>query len=211
MAEETQQLVISVVVADDQPSYAFGLKTLLETLSDDVRVVGVATSADEGLRLVQEHMPDLVLMDVRMPGREGVEAAKKIHQIFPSVKVVMLTVSDSPEDVGETLRAGARGYLTKDINPEELLASLRAVMADEIVLAPFAAAILVGNTAPVALRDSELHVLSLLADGKDLAQIAKDICVSESTLKRMIRGIQVKLQAENRMQAVVTAAKRGLI
>ncbi len=212
MDQATPNRPITIVAVDDHPSYAHGLKTLLESLSPELSVVGVGTNAHEGMRLVDEFEPDIVLMDVRMPTREGVEAAKKIRDQHPLVKIVMLTASDNAEDVIETLRAGVRGYLMKDIDPEELVAALRVVMADEVVLAPFAASLLLEPIATaIPLTDEQIHILKLLAEGVDLAEAAKEICVSESTLKRSIRAIQEKLQVDNRMQAVVAAAKRGLI
>ncbi len=212
MNDDLNGRAISVVAVDDHPSYAHGLRTLFEVLSRDLRVVGVATNVDEALALVERAMPDIALLDVRMPGREGVEVAKKIGQLFPSIKIVMLTVSDNPEDVLETLRAGASGYLTKDITPEDLFAALKSVMCGEIVLAPAAASALVASAhSALPLDDVEVQILKLLATGAELSEIAAEVLMSESTLKRAIQAIQRKLEVDNRMQAIATAARRGLI
>jgi DNA-binding NarL/FixJ family response regulator len=204
---------VRIVAVDDHPTYVRGLKVLLETLAEDIEVAGIATSPQEGLDQVAEHRPDIVLMDVRMPGSEGCETARKIRQLFPEVKVVMLTVSDDPRDVYDTMEAGVRGYLSKLAEPEELIAALRSVHAGEVVLAPFAARLSFEDASRrlIPLTDAELHTLKLSARGLENAQIAKELAVSESTLKRMFREIQRKLGVDNRIQAVVVAAKKGLV
>ncbi len=204
--------MIRVVAVDDHPTFVEGLKVLLENVADDFDVVGTATTVQGGLDQIARLLPDIALLDIRMPHAEGAEAARKICQHFPSVKVVMLTVSDDPRDIRETLEAGARGYLSKESTPEELIAALRSVHAGEIVLAPVAASVSFapgGGMAP--LTDAEVHLLSLYARGLDQSSIAKELVVSESTLKRMFNEVQRKLGAENRVQAIVMATKKGLI
>jgi len=203
---------IRVVAVDDQPTYAFGLKTLLTALADDIEVVGVATNGAEGIDVVGDELPDLVLMDIRMPTLEGVEAARKIHQLFPGVKIIMLTVSEDPRDVHASLMAGVMGYLSKDVEPEQLIAAIRAVRGGEIVLCPFAASVSFLDAAQVApLTDAEIHILKLMARGCEHATIAGDLAVSDSTLKRMMHDVHRKLGVSNRLEAVFVAAKRGLI
>lgn len=204
---------IRVVAVDDHPTFVEGLKILLEALVGDIEVVGIATNPDEAIDVVSDELPDIVLLDVRMPRSEGCEVARKIGQLFPDVKVVMLTVSDDPRDVQETLEAGVRGYLSKLAEPDELIAALRAVHAGEVVLAPFVASLSFGapENRMLPLSDAELHLLKLCAQGLDNPQLARELAVSESTLKRMLQQVQRKLGAANRVQALVIAAKRGLI
>lgn len=203
---------IRVVAVDDQPTYAFGLKTLLSALADDIDVVGIASNGSEAIDVVGDRLPDVVLMDIRMPTLEGVEAARKIHELFPSVKIIMLTVSEDPRDVHASLMAGVMGYLSKDVEPEQLIAAIRAVQAGEVVLSPFAASVSFVDAAEVApLTDAEIHILKLMARGCEHAAIAGDLAVSESTLKRMMHDIHRKLGVSNRLEAVFVAAKRGLI
>lgn len=204
---------LRLVAVDDHPTFVEGLKVLLETLTDDIKVVATATSSSEAIAAVEAHLPDIVLLDVHMPRGEGCETARKIRQLFPDVKVVMLTVSDDPRDVFETLEAGARGYLSKWAEPDELIAALRTVHSGEVVLAPFAAALTFGDPQDriVPLSDAEIHMLKLAARGLDYGQIAGELAVSESTLKRMFNQVQRKLKVDNRMQAIVASAKKGLI
>ncbi len=203
---------IRVVTVDDHPTYAYGLKTLLTALAGDIEVVAVATSGSEGIRVVGEELPDVVLLDVRMPALEGIEAASKIHELFPDVRIIMLTVSEDPRDVHSTLCAGVMGYLSKDIEPEQLIASIRAVHAGEVVLSPFAASVSFADAEQtIPLTDGEIYVLKLMARGWEQAVIAREIAVSDSTLKRMMHDIHRKLGVANRIQAIVVAAKRGLI
>jgi DNA-binding NarL/FixJ family response regulator len=211
MSGEKGAEIITVVVVDDHPSYGHGLKALLETLSTEIRVLAVATDAEEGLRVVEREQPDVVLHDIQMPNREGVEAAKKICALFPSIKVVMLTVSEDPSDIAETVRAGARGYLSKQVQPEELISAVKAIAAGEVVLGTEALSVLMDERTQSPLGDSEIAILRLLSEGLEHARIANEMAMSESSLKRRIRDIERKLGVNNRIQAVAMAAKRGLI
>ncbi len=203
---------IRVMTVDDHPTYAHGLKTLLSALADDIVVVGVATSGAEALDLIAQKCPDVVLMDVRMPQLDGIEVARKVHQLFPDVKVVMLTVSEDARDVHAAITSGLHGYLSKDVDPDQLIAAIRAVHSGEIVLAPFAASVSFSDSGTVApLSDAEVHLLRLLSQGHDYVGVARELAVSESTVKRMVHEVQRKLGAENRIQALVIAAKRGIV
>jgi DNA-binding NarL/FixJ family response regulator len=211
MSGEKGAEIITVVVVDDHPSYGHGLKALLETLSTDIRVLAVATDAEEGLRVVEREQPDVVLHDIQMPNREGVEAAKKICALYPSIKVVMLTVSEDPSDIAETVRAGARGYLSKQVQPEELISAVKAIAAGEVVLGTEALSVLMDERTQSPLGDSDIAILRFLSEGLEHARIANEMAMSESSLKRRIREIERKLGVNNRIQAVAMAAKRGLI
>ena len=211
MSGEKGAEIITVVVVDDHPSYGHGLKALLETLSTDIRVLAVATDAEEGLRVVEREQPDVVLHDIQMPNREGVEVAKKICALYPSIKVVMLTVSEDPSDIAETVRAGARGYLSKQVQPEELISAVKAIAAGEVVLGTEALSVLMDERTQSPLGDSDIAILRFLSEGLEHARIANEMAMSESSLKRRIREIERKLGVNNRIQAVAMAAKRGLI
>lgn len=200
-----------LVIVDDHSSYVEGLATLL-TKQADLEVVSVAFDAESALAQVEAHLPDLVLMDIRLPERSGIEVTRKISAQFPSVKVVILTGSDEPSDVQEAMSAGACGYLLKRSDVGELAAAIETVYAGETVVDPTL------GRAPVKsppegdlLDDGEIHLLKLLAKGFELARVAREILVSESTVKRQITQVQTKLGADNRIQAVVEAAKRGLL
>lgn len=203
---------IRVVSVDDQSTYAHGLQALLPALAPDIEVVGVATDAISGIDLVGRVLPDVVLLDIRMPGVDGTEAARKIRELYRDVKIVMLTVSDDPRDVHAAMTAGACGYLAKAMDPDQLVAAIRAVAAGEVVLSSFAASVSFADIAEVEpLTDAQIHILRLMGRGCDHAELARELAVSQSTLKRMIHDVQRKLGVENRIQAIVVAAKRGLI
>ena len=201
-----------VVIVDDHPSYTAGLRSLIETLCDDIQVVATATDPDSGLAAVEEHSPDLVLLDVHMPHCEGVEVAKKLMALRPQTKVAMLTVSEEPHIISECVRAGVCGYLSKQIDTEELISCVRTMLRGEAVFGTFVLPTLLKDPSDeTRLDDEDLEVLRLLARGLDRAGIAREVALSESSLKRLMRDIERKLGVQNRIQAVAVAAKRGLI
>lgn len=206
-------VTINVVVVDDHPSYAYGLATLLETLTDDIRVVAVASAVDAAVSLVEENRPDIALLDVRMPHQEGLELAAKLCSTFTETKVAMLSGFQDEQDVRKALAAGARGYLSKQADPHQLIAAIRALDAGFLVVSGFAAPHFSTLMPPKAaeLTDPELNVLRLLARGEDIATVARELLVSESTLKRVLRQVQHKLGVESRIEAVVEAVRKGLL
>ena len=199
-----------VIIVDDHASYAYGLKALINLDSTDISVVAIARNAEEGLQAVEEHLPDLVLLDVHMPRREGVEVARKITSLYPEVKVAMLTMSEEPEIISECVKAGISGYLSKEVEPEELIGCIRTILNGEAVFGNFVMSAL-RNAPDGSLEDQHIEILRLLAQGLDRAAVAREIAVSESTLKRLMRDIERRLGVQNRIQAVAVAAKRGLI
>jgi DNA-binding NarL/FixJ family response regulator len=204
---------IRVVAVDDHPTYAHGLRTLLPAFGGDIEVVAVAVDVDEAIDAVENTLPDVVLMDVRIPGGGGVEALRRIRRASTNVYVIMLTVSSEPRDVHEAMKAGASGYLTKDVAADELTAAIRTVKTGEVVLSPSVVGQLMDDpsTHLGPLTEIEVELLRLLATGLEQAEIAKKLAVSPSTLKRQLHDIQAKLAVDNRMQAVVAAAKKGLV
>lgn len=200
-----------LVIVDDHPSYAEGIATLLKAIGD-LEVVGIAHDGDEAITQTDLHRPDLVLMDIRLPDRSGIEATRKICGLFPEVKVVVLSASTEPSDVHEAIKAGACGYLLKQSHAERLASGVRAVLAGETVIDH---SLITGLVEPEegrgALDDGQLHLLKLLSQGLEISAIARQLAVSESTLKRQIAQVQKKLGVDNRIQAVVAGAKRGLL
>lgn len=203
---------ITVVAIDDHPTYVRGLATLLASLAAELQVVAISDPI-EGLRHVVDDPPQVLLLDLHMPNMSGLDVLKKVRAVAPTTNVLLLTVSEDPEDVTEALRAGARGYLAKDVEPEELVAAVRAVAAGKVVLAPFAADALIENEGgPLPrLGDAEVHLVRLISQGRPYADVARELCVSESTLKRQLLDIQKKLGLESKLQVIAHLARRGLL
>ncbi|HZO96045.1 MAG TPA: response regulator transcription factor [Gaiellaceae bacterium] len=206
---------------DDHDLFRTGLRTLLE--EQDVDVVGEAASGTRALELIRETAPEVVVMDLNMPGISGVEATRQITMIAPLTRVLVLTISDQDEDVMDAILAGACGYLLKDASIEELLAGIAAAAAGESLVSPAIAAKVLQRLRATTtsareaeairseLSERELQVLRLIANGKDNAQIAADLHISPKTVKNHISNILMKLQIENRIQAAVYAVRSGLV
>ena len=212
---------VRVVVADDQRVVREGLVTVLEILAD-VEVVGAAATGEEAVALVERHRPQVVLMDLRMPRLDGVEATRRIRQAHPSTAVVVLTTYADDDSILAALQAGALGYLTKDAGREEIARALHAAAAGQAVLDPAVQARLVAaaggrarDSAPsrplpdgLSLREAE--VLSLIAAGRTNAQIAQTLVVSASTVKTHINNLFAKAGIRDRANAVQYAYRHGL-
>ena len=205
-----------VVVADDQTTVREGLVMLLGLL-DDVQVVGSAADGVETLRLVERHRPDVVLMDLRMPRCDGVEATRRIRAEHPGVQVVVLTTYADDESIITALRAGARGYLTKDAGRREIGLAIAAAAAGQSLLAPAVQARLLATSPPPpaaelpdGLTPREGEVIALIAAGLSNAQIALELVVSEATVKSHVNHIFAKAGVHDRAQAVHYAYDQGL-
>jgi DNA-binding NarL/FixJ family response regulator/class 3 adenylate cyclase len=215
---------LTVLIADDQALVRAGFRMILDA-EDDVEVVGEASSGDEAIAEVHRLHPDLVLMDVRMPELDGIEATRRLlSDGGVATKVVMLTTFDMDEYVYEALRAGASGFLLKDVPPEQLVEGLRAVASGDALLAPSITKRVIEEfisrppaaveTAPPELEDltdRELEVLRHLARGLSNAEIAKELFVSETTVKTHVAHVLTKLALRDRVQAVVFAYESGLV
>jgi DNA-binding NarL/FixJ family response regulator len=211
---------IRVVIVDDHGLFRTGLRSLLE--EQGVQVVGEAGDGAEALDLVRELTPDVVLMDLNMPGMTGVEATQRVAHVAPLTRVVVLTISDDDSDVMDAILAGACGYLLKDSSIHDLMRGIEAAAVGEALISPQIAAkvlqrLRAATTVPQAaetvrteLSERELEVLRLIANGKDNAQIARELTISPKTVKNHISNILVKLQIENRIQAAVYAVRSGL-
>ena len=187
-----------------------------------VDIVGEAQTGTQALSAVREVAPDVIVMDLNMPGISGVEAIRQITMIAPLTRVLVLTISDQDADVLEAILAGACGYLLKDASIHELLAGIRAAAAGESLVSPAIATKVLRRlraTSPSQrdaeairseLSDREIQVLKLIANGKDNAQIAADLHISPKTVKNHISNILMKLQIDNRIQAAVYAVRSGI-
>jgi DNA-binding NarL/FixJ family response regulator len=199
--------MIRVLVADDHPVVRQGLCTMLE-LEDDIEVVARAADGEEAVMMARREHPDITLLDVQMPVLDGIEALRRIRSDDPEARVIVLTTYRNEDYIFPSLRAGARGYLLKDASREELAGAIRAVAAGESLLDP--------QTVDAARDDArltarELEVLSLMADGRNNAQIATTLFVSENTVKTHVSKILAKLDCRDRASAVLSAWKRHLI
>ena len=205
--------MISILIVDDHPVVRTGLRAVIES-QDDFMVVGEASTGEEGVRRAALDEPDLVLMDLQMPGGGGVVATRQITALDPAPHVMILTTYDTDADVLAALDAGAVGYLLKDAPPDVLFASIRSAAAGDMTLAPTVATKLVKRVAmPTqhSLTARELEVLELLAEGMANKEIANQLVVSEATVKTHLVHIFTKLGVDTRTAAVAAAVDRGLI
>jgi DNA-binding NarL/FixJ family response regulator len=220
-ANTTEQLVPRVVLVDDHDLFRTGLRNLLEEQS--VQVVGECDNGTDALRAVRELAPDVVVMDLNMPGISGVEATRQISMIAPLTRVLVLTISDQDKDVMDAIVAGACGYLLKDASIAELMQGIRAAAVGESLVSPTIAAKVLqrvrststsqreADTIQSELSDREIQVLKLIANGKDNSMIAGELHISPKTVKNHISNILMKLQIDNRIQAAVYAVRSGIV
>jgi DNA-binding NarL/FixJ family response regulator len=210
---------ILILIADDHPVFRFGMRALLTALPD-FTVVGEAVTGEEAIRLTNELLPDLVLMDINMPGLGGIEATARIREQQPHTAILMVTMLDE-ESVFSAMRAGARGYLLKGAEPAETLRAIRAVASGEAIFSPGVAERLLEYFAhppvtpahPAAFAElsvREREVLTLIAQGLTNAGIAERLVLSPKTVRNYISEIFSKLQVANRVQAILRAREAGL-
>jgi DNA-binding NarL/FixJ family response regulator len=213
---------IRVAVVDDQELFRRGL-VMLVGAEDDIEVVGEASDGEEAAALAEEKAPDVILMDVRMPKLSGTEACVTIKQVAPSAKIIMLTMSDEEVDLYDAIKNGASGYLLKDASIDEVSQAIRLVADGQSLISPSMAAKLLeefktisrtgGKPEEIAprLTDRELEVLNLVARGLNNREIARDLYISENTVKNHVRNILEKLQLHSRMEAVMYAVREKLL
>jgi DNA-binding NarL/FixJ family response regulator len=216
-----RQDALRVVIVDDHDLFRTGLRNLLE--EQGIQVIGEAAAGNEAVRAVRELAPDVVVMDLNMPGMTGVEATRQIISTAPLTRVLVLTISDQDSDVLDAILAGACGYLLKDSSIQELIAGIRAAAVGESLISPIIAAKVlqrvrstssvpaIAETIRAELSDREIQVLKLIANGKDNAHIAAELHISPKTVKNHISNILMKLQIDNRIQAAVYAVKSGIV
>jgi two-component system NarL family response regulator len=214
---------IRVLVVDDHALFRRGLQMVLEQ-EPDIEVVGEASDGAEAVERAADTTPDIVLMDVRMPKGGGIDACTAIHETVPSAKIIMLTISDEEADLYDAIKAGAMGYLLKEISIEEVASAIRAVHGGQSLISPSMASKLLTEFASMIKRtddrqqvptprltDREMEVLKLVAKGLNNRDIAKQLFISENTVKNHIRNILEKLQLHSRMEAVVYAVREKLL
>ncbi|NRQ37041.1 response regulator transcription factor [Nonomuraea sp. NN258] len=210
---------VRVLVVDDQTVVREGLVLLLGLLPG-VQVVGTARDGEEAIAKVAELSPDVVLMDLRMPKLDGVAATRRIRRDHPATEVVVLSTYSDDESVFDALRAGARGYLTKDTDAESLAQAVTVVAAGQAQFAPQVQRVLAeamadsprpANALPDGLTQREAEVLRLIADGRSNSEIATSLCISEATVKTHINNLFAKAGVRDRAQAVTYAFRHGLV
>jgi DNA-binding NarL/FixJ family response regulator len=203
--------VIKILLVDDHPVVREGLRGMLADEAD-LRVVAEAGGAAEAVAAVRRHAPDVVLMDLRMPGADGVEATTRVLAQRPATRVVVLTTYETDSDILRAVEAGAAGYLLKDATRQDLAQAVRAAARGETVLAPSVAAKLVSRMrAPVDLSPREIQVLRLVARGRTNAEIGRELFISEATVKTHLLRTFSKLSVSDRTAAVTTALERGIL
>ena len=219
--EQSDERAIRVLIVDDHDLFRTGLRNLLE--EQGVEIVGEAASGSQALDVVREAPPDVVIMDLNMPGMNGVDATRHISRDAPLTRVIVLTISDQEQDVMDAILAGACGYLLKDASIQTLMQGIQAAAVGESLISPHIAGkvlqhVRATTAAPEAaatiraeLSDREIEVLKLIANGKDNGTIARDLHISPKTVKNHISNILMKLQIENRIQAAVYAVRSGIV
>jgi DNA-binding NarL/FixJ family response regulator len=205
--------VIRVLIADDHPVVRQGLRTFLD-LQDDITVVGEAGDGAQAVELVGELSPDVLLLDLKMPVMDGLGALERLSG--GATRIVVLTSVSDPSDVGPAMRAGAAGFLYKDVDPTALVQAVRAVHGGQVLLAPEAAEAMLATAAdaavpaPVPLTEREREVLALIAAGRSNREIARSLAVAEKTVKTHVSNVLMKLGVQDRTQAALYAVRHGL-
>jgi DNA-binding NarL/FixJ family response regulator len=214
---------IRVMICDDHALFRRGLIMVLDS-EDGVEVVGEAEDGEEAIQKAVALAPDVVLMDVRMPRVSGIEATRAIAEAAPTTRILMLTVSDEEDDLYDAIKAGAAGYLLKEISIEEVASAIRSVVSGQSLISPSMASKLLTEFTNLAKRaderqsvptprltERELEVLKLVAQGMSNREIASELYISENTVKNHVRNILEKLHLHSRMEAVVYAVREKLL
>ena len=208
--------IIRVLLVDDHQVVRRGLRTFLE-IQDDIEVVGEAADGAEGVARSEELRPDVVLMDIKMPGTDGIEALRKLRELENPAKVLIVTSFTEQRTVVPALRAGASGYVYKDVDPDVLAGAIRSVYAGHVLLQPEVAGALLaqedaggGTGRGSTLTEREREVLGLIADGRSNREIARALVLSEKTVKTHVSNILMKLDLSDRTQAALWAVRHGV-
>ncbi|WP_276207422.1 response regulator [Streptomyces agglomeratus] len=207
---------IRVLLVDDHQVVRRGLRTFLE-VQDDIEVVGEAGDGAEGVARAEELRPDVVLMDIKMPGTDGIDALRKLRDLDNPAKVLIVTSFTEQRTVVPALRAGASGYVYKDVDPDALAGAIRSVHAGHVLLQPEVAGALLsqeegngGTGRGSTLTEREREVLTLIADGRSNREIARALVLSEKTVKTHVSNILMKLDLSDRTQAALWAVRHGI-
>ncbi|MFH9611710.1 response regulator transcription factor [Streptomyces sp. DH8] len=207
--------IIRVLLVDDHQVVRRGLRTFLE-IQEDIEVVGEAADGAEGVARTEELRPDVVLMDIKMPGTDGIEALRRLRELDNPAKVLIVTSFTEQRTVVPALRAGASGYVYKDVDPDALAGAIRSVHAGHVLLQPEVAGALLaqeeagsGTGRGSTLTEREREVLGLIADGRSNREIARALVLSEKTVKTHVSNILMKLDLADRTQAALWAVRHG--
>ncbi|MFF1461169.1 response regulator [Streptomyces sp. NPDC058330] len=207
--------IIKVLLVDDHQVVRRGLRTFLE-VQDDIEVVGEASDGDQGVTEAESLRPDVVLMDIKMPGTDGIEALRRLRELDNPAKVLIVTSFTEQRTVVPALRAGACGYVYKDVDPDALAGAIRSVHAGHVLLQPEVAGALLaqedaggGTGRGSTLTEREREVLGLIADGRSNREIARALVLSEKTVKTHVSNILMKLDLSDRTQAALWAVRHG--
>ncbi|MFD3701280.1 response regulator [Streptomyces sp. NPDC058646] len=207
---------VRVLLVDDHQVVRRGLRTFLE-VQEDIEVVGEASDGEEGIARAEDLRPDVILMDVKMPGTDGIEALRRLRELANPARVLIVTSFTEQRTVVPALRAGAAGYVYKDIDPEALARAIRSVHAGHVLLQPEVAVALLSqeDQSPPpgrsgSLTEREREVLSLIADGRSNREIARALVLSEKTVKTHVSNILMKLDLADRTQAALWAVRHGI-
>ncbi|MFC8229050.1 response regulator [Streptomyces sp. NPDC057287] len=207
--------IIKVLLVDDHQVVRRGLRTFLE-IQDDIEVVGEAADGAEGVARAEELRPDVVLMDIKMPGTDGIEALRRLRELENPARVLIVTSFTEQRTVVPALRAGASGYVYKDVDPDALAGAIRSVHAGHVLLQPEVAGALLaqddtgnGTGRGSTLTEREREVLGLIADGRSNREIARALVLSEKTVKTHVSNILMKLDLSDRTQAALWAVRNG--
>ncbi|WP_319475917.1 response regulator transcription factor [Marispirochaeta aestuarii] len=206
--------MIRVVLADDQLLFVENLKYVLEQLSGDIQIVGVAHSGKQAVEMILQHSPDIALLDVRMPAIDGVAVVERVHPVRPSTRIIMLTTFDDDEYIHEALAHGAIGYLLKDMPPADLIQAIHVVMSGQVIVSPGVVQKLlrdphqlpaVESSIPpwmLTLTKRERELLKFIARGLDNRQISEEMCVTPQTIRNHMSEIYSKLGVGTRLEAI---------
>jgi DNA-binding NarL/FixJ family response regulator len=209
-AADAERPAIRVLIADDHEVVREGLVAMIDRQAD-MRVVAQAADGIAAVRLWGEQRPDVALLDLRMPGLDGVGVIGRVRELDPAARILILTTYDGDEDIYRGMRAGAKAYLLKDAPREQLLDCIRAVHAGDTYVPPDVAAKLAAQAAGERLTDRELEILTLMAVGDTNKMIARKLDIGEGTVKTHVKSVLSKLGANSRTEAAAVAARRGLI
>jgi two-component system NarL family response regulator len=210
-SRESSIEAITIVIADDHPVVREGLVAIFKS-QKAIKVVAEATNGEETLELCREHFPDVLLLDLRMPKKDGLQVISELAQHkASSPRVIVMTTYESEEDIRRALKAGAKGYLVKGTAPQQIRESVRRVAAGESLLPPDIAAKLAESMAHPELSERERQVLQYMANGRSNKEIGQVLYISENTVKVHVKSILTKLDAMGRTEAIAIAIKRGLI
>jgi two-component system NarL family response regulator len=206
----SEPAVIRVILVDDHPVVRDGMANIVNQ-QKDMRVVAEADDGDAAIALYEEHRPDVMVLDLRMPGRDGVSVVEVVLEKHPKARLLIMTTYDGDEDIFKSLSRGAKGYLLKDAPRQEILLAIRAVAADQRYTSGAVAAKALQRMVRPSLTQRELDVLQQLAEGRSNKDIGRRLQITEGTAKTHVKAILTKLDAMSRTEAVAVAHKRGLI